>query len=50
MGKVNVWYNGTKIQKISYIITACSYIGLVIYIVIKKVRLNKKETKEVVEK
>lgn len=40
-GKVNLWYNGTKIQKISYIITAFSYLGVVV-IGIRQILICKK--------
>lgn len=44
-GKVSVWYNGTKVQKISYIISAMTIVLLVVYIIVKKIRNKSKVEK-----
>lgn len=37
-GKIRVWYNGTKLQKISLLISAFTFLTLASYIIIKKIR------------
>ena len=37
-GTIHVWYDGTMMQKISYVISAISYLIVVIYLVIKILR------------
>ncbi|MBR3883083.1 MAG: hypothetical protein IKJ36_07480 [Clostridia bacterium] len=37
-GKVSVWYNGTRIQKVSYIISLFTGFMLIAYLIIKKIK------------
>ena len=46
IGTIHVWYDGTMMQKVSYIISAITYLGVVIYLVInifKNKNVGKKE-------
>lgn len=40
-GKVSVWYNGTRIQKVSYIISLFTGFMLIAYLIIKKIKSKK---------
>ena len=40
-GKVSVWYNGTKIQKISYLVTAFSAILVLGLVILKRTKMRK---------
>lgn len=40
-GVITVWYNGTKVQKISYVISALTYLGIAVYLIIKIVKNRK---------
>ena len=42
-GKVSVWYNGTRIQKISYIISMLTIVLLIVYLGLKRIRMKKRE-------
>jgi len=40
IGKIRIWYNGTKIQKISYIVSIFSFAIIVTYLLFKYIKLK----------
>ena len=46
-GKVSVWYNGTKIQKISYLVTAFSAIFVLGLVILKRIKMRKNNMEKI---